>query len=172
MTTLRSLMLAGLVATAVNLSACDSPEPPAAEETAVPMATSASIGPSAKPGVNAAEGRLVLPVIAGRPGVVYFKATNNNEAAVSLAAVHVEGVGKAEMHRTEGGKMAAVDRVEIAPKAEIAFEPGGLHVMAFEVDNSLQPGGSTEMTLTFADGDKLSMPIKVETMGASTEAAR
>lgn len=171
MTTLRLLMLAGLAATAATLSACNSSEPPVAEETTAPAATSGSIGPDAKPGVSAAQGRLVLPVVAGRPGVVYFRITNSNEAAVFLAGVHVESVGKAEMHRTEGGKMAAVDRVEIAPGAEIVFEPGGLHVMAFEVDGSLQPGGSTEMTLTFADGDKLSLPITVETMGAGTGTA-
>jgi len=37
--------------------------------------------------------------------------------------------------------------------------------MAFDIDPKLKPGGETEMTLTFADRDKLSIPIKVEAMG-------
>ena len=42
------------------------------------------------------------------------------------------------------------------------FEPGALHVMAFELDAKLAAGGTAEMTLTFADGDKLSAPLKIE----------
>ncbi|MEW9855518.1 copper chaperone PCu(A)C [Novosphingobium sp. M1R2S20] len=170
----RPLMLTIVAAAAASLAACNSSEtPPTGESTSTIAADEASsaMGPEAKPGVSAAEGRLVLPLVQGRPGVAYFKVRNTGEAPVSLAGVHLAGVGKVEMHRTDGGKMAPVDQVEIAPGAEIAFEPGGLHVMAFDVSDTLKAGGETEMTLTFADGDKLSMPIAVEARNPDAEMA-
>ena len=61
--------------------------------------------------------------------------------------------------------MSPVDAVTIDPGATIEFAPGGYHVMAFELADELRSGSSTELTLTFSDGDKLSMPLHIETMG-------
>ncbi|PNU04896.1 copper chaperone PCu(A)C [Novosphingobium guangzhouense] len=122
-------------------------------------------GPDAKPGMAASDGKLILPIIAGRPGAVYFTVRNDGAEPVTLAGVHVSGVGRAEMHQTNGGSMAKVDSLPIDPGASMVFAPGGLHVMAFDVSPDLKPGGAAELTLTFSDGDKLSMPLHVEKMG-------
>lgn len=142
------------------LAGCQQAKAPAPAETGAE-----AIGPDAKPGMSASEGRLVLPVIAERPAVVYFTLRNDGSAPVTLAGVHVSGAGKAEMHKTEGGAMSPVDAVELAPGATIAFAPGGYHVMAFDLADTLKAGGAAELTLTFSDGDKLSMPLRIETMG-------
>lgn len=163
----RMVMMAGLLAAGLGLSSCKKSDVPTAQEPGR-AGQSAETGPDAKPGVTAGAGRLVLPVIPGRPGVVYFRVANNTAAKITLAGVHVEGVRKAEMHRTSGGAMAPVDHVDIAPGASLAFAPGGLHVMTFDIADTLKAGGQAELTLTFADGDKLSMPIKVEAMGAGS----
>lgn len=127
-------------------------------------------GPDAKPGIVASDGKLVLPIVAGRPGAVYFTVRNDGAEPVTLAGVHVAEVRRAEMHQTNGGSMARVDSLPVDPGASMVFAPGGLHVMAFDVSPNLKAGGTTELTLTFSDGDKLSMPIKVEKMGASDDA--
>lgn len=137
---------------------------PEASSSAVPEAGIA-VGPDAKPGISASNGRLVLPVVEGRPGVAYFDASNASPDVATIVGVHIGGVQNAEMHKTEGGKMTAVSNVEISPEKAVSFAPGGLHVMAFGISDSLEDGGSTELTLTFADGDKLSMPITIENMG-------
>jgi copper(I)-binding protein len=124
-------------------------------------------GPDAKPGLAASDGKLILPVIAGRPAAVYFTVRNDGAEPVTLAGVHVSGAGKAEMHESKGGSMAAVASLPIDPGASVVFAPGGLHVMVFELADTLKPGGSAELTLTFSDGDKLSMPLRVEAMGGS-----
>jgi len=124
-------------------------------------------GPDAKPGLVASDGRLVLPVIAGRPAAVYFTVRNDGAEPVTLAGVNVAGVGKAQMHQTNGGSMSAVESLPIDPGASVVFAPGGLHVMAFDLSDKLKAGGTAELTLTFSDGDKLSMPLHVETMGAA-----
>ena len=44
--------------------------------------------------------------------------------------------------------------------------------MAFELDAKLVAGGTTEMTLTFADGDKLSAPLKIESRTGGGDMAK
>lgn len=126
-------------------------------------------GPDAKPGMVASDGKLVLPIVAGRPGAVYFTVRNDGAEPVTLAGVHVSGAAKAEMHQSNGGTMAKVDSLPIDPGASMVFAPGGLHVMVFDVSPDLKPGGKAELTLTFSDGDKLSMPLKVEEMGGGMD---
>ena len=96
-------------------------------------------------------------------------ATHTGDKPASLAAVHIEGAAKAEMHQTTGGQMAPVDKIDVAPGSEAKFAPGGLHVMAFELADTLVAGGKAEMTLTFADGDKLSVPLTVEPAGGAMD---
>lgn len=166
MRTHRTALLTVILASGLVLAGCNPSGAPDAEPSGTTSETAGALGPDAKPGVTVGAARLVLPVVPGRPGVAYFRVANNATGPITLAGVHVDGVGKAEMHRTTGGKMAPVDKVEIAPGAALAFAPGGYHVMAFEIADTLKAGGETEITLTFADGDKVSVPAKVEAMGA------
>jgi hypothetical protein len=160
----RTALPMALMVSLAAVSACKRSAAPATQES--PSGSADALGPDAKPGVSAGAARLVLPVVPGRPGVAYFRVTNNTGAPITLASVHVQGAGKAEMHRTSGGQMAPVDHVDIAPGAVTTFAPGGLHVMAFDIKPDLAPSQQGELTLTFADGDKLSLPMKVEAMGA------
>jgi len=125
---------------------------------------SEAAAPDAKPGISVAQGVLSLPVVRGRPGAAYFAVRNGSAAAVTLAAVTIEGAGKAEMHETKGGAMAPLGQVEIKPGETVTFARGGKHVMVFDLADTVAAGGSAEMTLTFAGGDKVSVPLKVESM--------
>lgn len=138
----------------------------AAQASALPPVSAA---PDAKPGITVGEGVLVLPVVKGNPGVAYFAVSNGGTAAGTLAAVVVDGAAKAEMHETKGASMAAVGTVEIKPGETVRFERGGKHVMLFGLADTVKPGGTAEMTLTFAGGDKVSIPLRVETMAATME---
>ncbi|RYG28292.1 MAG: copper chaperone PCu(A)C, partial [Burkholderiales bacterium] len=106
-------------------------------------------------------------------GAVYFTISNNADKAASVVSAYVEGAANAEIHETKGGSMAAVKTVDVAPGATVEFAPGGLHVMAFELPASFQDGGTTELTVSFADGDKISAPLAITTVagGTATEAA-
>jgi len=159
-----SLALSAAVAIAVSLAGCQNSDAPAPQET-----RTGSANPDAKPGISASGGRLVLPVVAGRPAAAYFALRNDGPAITSLVGVHVAGTGEAQMHKTEGGSMKPVDKLDVTPGSSVEFGPGGLHVMAFNPDESLKEGGNAELTLTFSDGDKLSMPLRIETMGAGMQ---
>jgi len=167
MKTLRPLLVAALFTTALSLGACQKTQEPDAQPTDVESTSQ----PDAKPGMTASGARLILPAVPGRPGVAYFKLANGSDAEVKLAAVHIDGVGKTEMHKTEGGKMSPVADVAVPVGGAIDFAPGGLHVMAFDIGGPLQAGGETEMTLTFEGGDKLSVPVQIEAMGAMSGGA-
>ncbi len=137
------------------LAACEAKKDPAEPVSAAP---------DAKPGTLATDGMLLLPVVKGRPAAAYFNLTNSGDKPVVLAAVSVEGAEKAELHETKGGTMAPLGQLEVKPGEAVRFERGGKHVMIFGLSDKVTAGGSAEMTLTFADGDKISAPLMVESM--------
>lgn len=141
------------------LAACQQPAPTEKRDAA-------EARPEAKPGMALSKGRLVLPAVKGNPGAAYFVLDNSGSGSVSIAAVTIEGAGKTEIHQSMADSMMPVDRIDVDPGSGVDFQPGELHVMAFDLDPSLQAGGSTEITITFADGDKLSAPLKIEPAGA------
>ena len=123
--------------------------------------------PEAKPGLALNDGRLVLPAVKGNPAGGYFTLVNGGDKAVTVAAVSVTGAAKAELHETVGGTMSPIVKLEVKPGETVEFKPGGKHVMAFDLDPALAPGGTSEITLTFEGGDKLSAPLKLEARGAA-----
>ena len=151
------LSLGGVVA------ACKQEKAPPAD-----MASEAA-APEAKPGLSLSAGKLVLPAVKGNPGAAYFVLHNGADKAASLVSVAINGAGKTEMHETKGGTMVAVVTVEAKPGETVAFERGGRHVMAFDLDDTLKAGGTAEATLTFADGDKLSAPLTIEAAGGEEQ---
>ncbi len=153
-----ALLIAAIAA--LSLGACQQPKTePAPEKSA------AAAAPEAKPGIQLSAGRLVLPAVAGNPGAAYFQINNSAGASTVIAAISINGSGKTEVHQTIGDTMTTVDQVEIAPSTSIKFEPGALHVMVFDLASTLKAGGTTELTVTFADGDKVSAPLKIEAAG-------
>jgi len=146
-----------LAASVLSLAGCkESPDKPEAE---------ASGAIEAKPGVKVTDARLVLPAVAGNPAAAYLTIDNQTKETVSVAAVAVKGAGKTEMHTMDGNAMKPVDRVDVDPRTQMKFEPGKLHVMVFELGGDLAAGAETEFTLTFTDGDKTTVPAKIEAMG-------
>ncbi len=124
--------------------------------------------PDAKPNLSVSDATLVLPAVKGNPGAAYFTLTNAGHRPVTLAGVHIQGAGKTEMHETKGGEMRPMNWVQLEAGKTVTFERGGKHVMAFDLIDGLEAGGTTEMTLTFSGGDKLSTPLAIQSPGGAT----
>ncbi len=152
-----------LILAVVALAACQQNKTPEAAATT-------QAAPDAKPGITASRGVLVLPAVKGNPGAVYFDVTNGGTAAATLSAVSIQGAEKAEMHETKGGSMAPLKDVALQPGETVRFERGGKHVMVFGIGHAVTAGGTTEMTLTFAGGDKVSVPLKVQSISGTMNA--
>jgi copper(I)-binding protein len=132
-------------------------------EPAAPVDTS----PEAPQGISVTDGRMNLPAVAGSPGAVYFTLVNDSGKDAAIVGAWVDGASNAEIHgpMSEHHAMAAIESLHIGPESELVFQPGKYHVMAFDIDPSLQVGGETEVTLTFDSGDKVSFPARLLATG-------
>ena len=153
-------LLGGLAALSLTFAAaaCGS-EPEAPVSTA----------PDAPEGVSITDGRLLLPAVAGNPGAVYFTIKNDGENDVMIRAANVAGAASAMMHQTAEWNlqvdMQELMQVAVPRDSEVVFAPGGMHVMAMDIDETLAVGGETEVTLTFVGGDKASFPAEIRAAG-------
>lgn len=148
------------LAAVLALAGCQKPADKPAHQ-----ASGEAKAPDAKPGLAVADGRLVLPAVAGNPAAAYFTLINDGRGTTAVAAVSVAGAESAEIHQTTGGSMTKVDRLESDPGTRLELKPGGLHVMAFGLKPVPRAGDKVELTLSFADGDKVSAPLAVEAAG-------
>jgi copper(I)-binding protein len=139
------------------------------QEPAEPAPQASEAAPEAPAGIVVANGRLVLPPVKANPGAVYFDLANNGGADTAIASAFVDGAESAMLHSTteSGGTMSMehVDSVPVAKGATVSFAPGGNHVMAMGLSDTLTPGTSAEVTLTFSNGDKVSFPAEVRAPG-------
>lgn len=133
----------------------------ATEETAA--------APDGIPGMSVENARLVLAPVQGNPAAVYFDLAFEGEQNVALRAADVAGAGSAAMHEYGewDGKNQMMDMLPlvIQPGDTVKFEPGSRHIMAMDVSPELQPGGTTEVTLIIAGGDKFSFPAEIRAAG-------
>ncbi len=121
---------------------------------------------AAKPGIMLSDGQLRLPAVKGNPGAAYFTVANTaTRGTISITGIAIAGAEKAEMHETKDGVMRAVDRVDVEAGSTVKFAPGGLHVMAFDLDQALTAGGTGNLTATFADGSTAAVPLQLVTAG-------
>ena len=153
----RSLLALPAMA-ALALAACADREE--AEESAVATADAAATVENA---------RLVLPPVSGNPAAAYFDITNPGEQPLTISAIDIAGAGRTEMHQSMemDGKMMmeGMAGIEVAPGETSSLAPGGMHVMAFDLDGTVAAGSMAEMTLTFADGATMTARVTVQSAG-------
>ena len=130
--------------------------------------------PDAPAGVEASNGRMNLPAVAGNPAAVYFTLTNGGEKDYMIRSVNVAGAESAMMHQTTTWNlqpdMQEIFQMPVPAGGELVLEQGAMHVMAMNVSPDLSPGGETEVTVTFVGGDKISFPVAVRAAGDTGEA--
>ncbi|HVF95598.1 MAG TPA: copper chaperone PCu(A)C, partial [Sphingomonas sp.] len=59
------------------------------------------------------------------------------------------------MRRGNMASMMPLAKVEIPAKGVVKFEPGGRHVMFFDMNPGIKPGSTITLTLTFSDGTRI-----------------
>lgn len=144
----------GSAALALGVTACGG-------ETEEPVPAN----PEAPQGITVSDARLNLPAVAGNPGALYFTVENDSEADIMLMSTNVEGADSTVMHQTATWNnrpdMQEVLQLPVPAGESLVLEPGGFHVMAMNLEEGLQVDGQTEVTLTFAGGDKISFPAEI-----------
>ncbi|MDP4539239.1 copper chaperone PCu(A)C [Qipengyuania sp. DY56-A-20] len=150
-----ALLLAG---TGLGLAACsDSAETPS------------EIAPEGIAGLEITNARMMLPPVAGNPAAVYFDIAYDGERNLALRSADVAGAERAVMHDMMEYDfemtMGEMPPLMLQPGDRVSFEPGGKHVMAFDLLPELAAGGTTEVTLIAAGGDKHSFAVPIQAAG-------
>lgn len=95
------------------------------------------------------------PVMAG-----YVMIENRTRERRTLTGASSPLFADIAMHRTEeaGGvvRMTHQPRLELAPFGELAFRPGGYHLMLAQAKRALRLGEKVPIELAFADGTRVS----------------
>lgn len=160
---MKSAFLAGiaLALAGVGLAACG--------DSSQPTEPATQAAPDALPGIAVTGGKLVLPAVKGNPGAVYFEVANNGDADTAIVGAFVDGAKEAMLHVSaeKDGVMTMdhLDQVPLPKRGMVSFARGGNHVMAFELADTLVAGGTTEVTLTFANGDKATFDAEIVAAG-------
>lgn len=120
-------------------------------------------------GLEIGNARMMLPPVEGNPAAIYFDLAYEGDKNIAIRSVDVAGAGSAQLHDMMEYNfemtMGEMPPLMMRPGDTVSFEPGGKHVMAFELSPELAAGGTTEVTLTVAGGDKHSFPVAIQAAG-------
>ena len=109
-----------------------------------------------------------LPAVPGRPAAAYFT-LHGGAADATLIDVRAPLAIRSELHETmsAGGMttMQPLRRIAVPARAKVAFEPGGRHVMLFDVDPTVKPGATMALDFVFANGVRMKRTAQVLAAG-------
>ena len=112
-----------------------------------------------------------LPAVPGRPAAGYFLLPVHGDrgALVSVTSPHA---GRIEMHETTtSGNMTSmrpIARIPVRDGDTLSFAPGGRHLMLYDLDPSLEPGGRITLIFNFERGDPLRLDGSLTSAGGET----
>ena len=96
---------------------------------------------------------------------VYFVVVNDGDTADSLVGASADVTGRVEIHETvmlDGeAEMQPVDSIAIPADSEMAFEPGGYHVMLFDLAEPLAIGDTVSLVLTFENAGEVEIDAEI-----------
>ncbi|RVT39929.1 copper chaperone PCu(A)C [Sphingobium algorifonticola] len=104
------------------------------------------------------------------PSAGYF-VVHGGEAAVELRGVMTDRALRVEMHESveKDGKMTMqpIDSVAVAANTQVAFAPGGKHIMLWGVNPEAIAQGKVPLTFLFSNGDRIIVDAVVQKAGAA-----
>jgi copper(I)-binding protein len=104
-------------------------------------------------------------ILSDAVSAAYMIVQNHGDSADKLIRAESEFVQAIEFHKSElNGQVVAMrqlDSVEIPPGAEIAFSPGGLHMMLVGLKHDLVPGDKIPLVLVFETAGRISLEAEV-----------
>ena len=113
---------------------------------------------------------MVRAPIPGTPNTAAFLTIiNDSDQPAVLVSASTSVAQRVELHNHihEDGlmKMRQVSQIEIAAQSSQQLQPGGYHIMLFNV-SPLKDGSDVTLTLTFSDGKQYQVTAKVQDMMA------
>ena len=114
-----------------------------------------------------------LPPIS-KNGAVYLTLTNHGHLSDQFIGATTPIAEYAEIHTylMEDGmmKMRKVNQVELPPNEEVAFAPGGSHIMLIGLSQTLKEGERFPLMLHFKEAGQTMVEVIIEAAGATSAA--
>lgn len=142
------------------------------------VASVSALSPAVSPAVAAdaigwSDAQVMLPVMPGRPGgaFVTLKGAGADDALTGATSPVVERIEIHDVTR-DGAQSGAIVRMRAVPAlplpagGTLALQPGHAHMMLFGVKESVKPGDSVPLHLTFRSGRTLDITAKATVAGA------
>jgi periplasmic copper chaperone A len=109
-----------------------------------------------------------LAAVPGRPAAGYFELRIEGDRG-ALVSVTSPQAGRIEMHETmSSGSMSSMrplQRIAVRDGDNLVFAPGGRHLMIYDVDPAVRPGGELSFTLNFERGPPRTLSATVRAAG-------
>lgn len=106
------------------------------------------------------------PAQAGMNGVGFFTLANGGKTPVVLKGVESPAAGKVEIHQSAMNgavmTMRRQDTVTIPAGGQVAFAPGGYHLMLLSLKSAQAVGQKVPVTLVFDNGRKAQVQLIVQ----------
>ncbi len=105
-----------------------------------------------------------LPAVAANPGAAYLTIEGGADPA-TLVAVRAPFALRTEMHETmhHDGRMTMepIGDVPIPARGTLAIEPGGKHVMVYDISPNVRAGTPVPLRFEFAEGREIEVEAQV-----------
>ncbi|MET0273716.1 MAG: copper chaperone PCu(A)C [Phenylobacterium sp.] len=105
------------------------------------------------------------PAVAGSTGAGFMTLTNRGAAPMTLTGAESPLAARVEIHRSSvtGGVMRMMRETQVVVPAggQVAFGPGGLHLMLVGLKRPLRAGDEVPVILAFNGGQRLKVAFAV-----------
>ena len=110
--------------------------------------------------------RAIPPVVKTTAAFMQLRSSDAVERFVVEASSPAAGAVELHMHTMDDGvmRMRRIVHIHLPPDQTVSLEPGGLHIMLFDLTAPIAPGDRIPITLTFDDGSTREISAEVRTV--------
>ena len=110
--------------------------------------------------------RAVPPVVKTSAAFMQLQNSSQVEQFLVSAATPAAAAVELHMHTMDDGvmRMRRIPHIHLPPNETVSLQPGGLHIMLFDLVAPLNPGDRVPLTLTFEDGSSKEISAEVRSV--------
>lgn len=127
-------------------------------------------GSMPKAGVEVSQSWARATTSKAHTGAAYVTIVNSSATSDKLVSISTPVAGRAALHTTikDGDimRMREVQHIEIGPKARVALQPGGVHIMLTDLKQPLKKGATFPMKLVFEKAGETTVEVAVQSIAA------
>jgi copper(I)-binding protein len=107
--------------------------------------------------------RAVPPMVKTSAAYMQLQSRDKAERFLVDASTPIAGAVELHMHIHDEGvmRMRRVPHIHLPPQATVSLEPGGEHIMLFDLNTALIAGAKVPLTLIFEDGSRKEIQAEV-----------